>query len=122
MEHFYSLGPEAMLDAVESALGAGTRATGRCLALNSVENRVCDIELEATGEEIEGRHVVAKFYRPGRWSREAILEEHGFLAELAGAEVPAVAAGMATAADPVPTMGAGDVTDLGPRILDRLAK
>lgn len=91
MEHFYSLGPEAMLDAVESALGAGTRATGRCLALNSVENRVCDIELEPTGDEVEGRHVVAKFYRPGRWSQDAILEEHGFLAELAGAEVPAVA-------------------------------
>lgn len=90
MEHFYSLGPEAMLDAVESALGAGTRATGRCLALNSLENRVCDIELEAAADDDPG-HVVAKFYRPGRWSREAILEEHRFLAELVAAEVPAVA-------------------------------
>jgi Ser/Thr protein kinase RdoA (MazF antagonist) len=84
MEHFYSLVPEAIFDAVEAALGQGARATGRCLSLHSMENRVYDIELE------DERRVVAKFYRPGRWSREAILDEHRFLSELHSAEVPAV--------------------------------
>lgn len=84
MEHFYSLTPEAVLDAIEAALGTGVRATGRCLSLHSMENRVYDIELE------DERHVVAKFYRPGRWSREAIADEHRFLLELAEAEVPVI--------------------------------
>lgn len=94
MEHFYSLTPEAVLDAIEAALGTGVRATGRCLSLHSMENRVYDIELE------DERHIVAKFYRPGRWSRAAILDEHKFLAELAEAEVPVISplqlAGVAT--------------------------
>jgi Ser/Thr protein kinase RdoA (MazF antagonist) len=63
----------------------GRRATGRALALNSLENRVYDVELE------DETRVVAKFYRPGRWSREAILDEHTFLAELAAEELPVVA-------------------------------
>ena len=87
MEHFYSLTPERLLDSVEKAIDSartGIRATGRCLALNSMENRVYDIELE------DESHVVTKFYRPGRWTREAILDEHTFIAELAENEVPAV--------------------------------
>lgn len=90
-QHFYSLTPERLLDVVERALDSlktGVRATGRALALNSMENRVYDIELES--DEGEKSHVVAKFYRPGRWSREAILDEHQFIAELAENEVPAV--------------------------------
>jgi Ser/Thr protein kinase RdoA (MazF antagonist) len=83
MEQFFSLTPDAMLGAVETALGA--RATGRTFTLNSLENRVTDIELE------DESRVVTKFYRPGRWSREAILDEHAFLGELVAAEVPAVA-------------------------------
>jgi Ser/Thr protein kinase RdoA (MazF antagonist) len=79
---FFTLTPDAMLGAVEAALGV--RATGRTFTLNSMENRVYDIELE------DERRVVVKFYRPGRWSREAILDEHGFLAELVEAEIPAV--------------------------------
>src|SRR5678816_1592559 len=71
-----------MLSAVEQALDA--RATGRTFTLNSMENRVYEIELE------DERRVVTKFYRPGRWSREQILEEHSFLAELVEAEIPAV--------------------------------
>ncbi len=85
MESFYTLTPEAVLDAVESALGSGARATGRCLVLNSMENRVYDVELE------EGGHVIGKFYRPGRWGQAALLDEHRFLADLQAAEVPAVA-------------------------------
>jgi Ser/Thr protein kinase RdoA (MazF antagonist) len=83
MEHFYSLTPEIVLDAVEAALGGGARATGRCLSLYSMENRVYDIELE------DERHVIAKFYRPGRWGSAEIIDEHEFLSELALAEVPA---------------------------------
>lgn len=81
-DSFHQLTPERVLESVEIG---GRRATGRVLALNSLENRVYDVELE------DGERVVTKFYRPGRWSREAILEEHALLAELAEAEVPAVA-------------------------------
>jgi Ser/Thr protein kinase RdoA (MazF antagonist) len=82
VQQFFSLTPDAMLTCVEQALG--TRATGRTFTLNSMENRVSEIELE------DERRVVTKFYRPGRWTREQILEEHAFLAELVEAEIPAV--------------------------------
>lgn len=76
---FLALTPDRVLDAVEAA---GLRCNPVCFALNSYENRVYDVELE------DGGHVVAKFYRPQRWTPAQILEEHGFLAELADAEVP----------------------------------
>lgn len=80
--HPYSgLTPDVVLDAVESA---GFRCDGRQLALNSYENRVYQVGLE------EGAPVVAKFYRPGRWSDAQILEEHHFVHELAEREIPAV--------------------------------
>ena len=78
---FDRLQPDLILDAVE---GMGFRADGRLLALNSFENRVYQVGLE------DAPPLIAKFYRPGRWSDEAILEEHGFTAELADAELPAV--------------------------------
>ena len=82
--HPYSgLTPDVVLDAVESA---GFRCDGRQLALNSYENRVYQVGLE------EGAPVVAKFYRPGRWSDAQILEEHAFVHELAGREIPVVEA------------------------------
>ena len=81
VEQFFALTPERILDAVEFG---GRRATGRALALNSLENRVYELELE------DETRVVAKFYRPGRWSKQAILDEHAFLGELAAAEVPVV--------------------------------
>jgi Ser/Thr protein kinase RdoA (MazF antagonist) len=79
---FYSLTPDRVLDAVEVG---GLRCTGRCLPLRAFENRVYEVELE------DERRLVVKFYRPGRWSREAILDEHALLAELAAEELPAVA-------------------------------
>ena len=82
VEQFFALTPERILDAVELV---GRRATGYALALNSLENRVYECELE------DGARLVAKFYRPGRWSRDAILDEHRFLAELHDSEVPVVA-------------------------------
>ncbi len=78
---FNDLSPERVLDAVEEG---GGRCTGRFLVLNSFENRVYQLELE------DESWVVGKFYRPGRWSRECILEEHRFLAELEELEIPAV--------------------------------
>lgn len=81
VEQFFALTPERILDAVESY---GRRSTGRALALNSLENRVYEVELE------DESRVVAKFYRPGRWSQAAILDEHAFLSELAEAELPVV--------------------------------
>jgi Ser/Thr protein kinase RdoA (MazF antagonist) len=82
---YSGLTPDAVLDAVEST---GLRCTGTLLALNSYENRVFQIGVEdAAGA---AGFVVAKFYRPGRWSDAQILEEHAFVAELAAAEVPAV--------------------------------
>lgn len=81
-----SLTPDAVLDALASI---GLEGDGRLMALSSYENRVYQAHLE---EPHEGHGiVVAKFYRPGRWSEEQILEEHGFAAELVQAEVPAVA-------------------------------
>ncbi len=80
-DSFFTLSPERVLTSVEVG---GRRATGYALALNSLENRVYEVELE------DETRLVAKFYRPGRWSREAILAEHAFLAELAEAEVPVV--------------------------------
>ena len=70
-----------MLDAVEVG---GLRCTGRCLPLRAFENRVYEVELE------DERRLVIKFHRPGRWSKETILDEHAFLAELAAAEIPVV--------------------------------
>jgi Ser/Thr protein kinase RdoA (MazF antagonist) len=82
---FFALTPDRVLDAVEVA---GRRATGYALALNSLENRVYEVELE--GPDDTTSRLVAKFYRPGRWSRAALLDEHAFLTELAAAELPVV--------------------------------
>jgi Ser/Thr protein kinase RdoA (MazF antagonist) len=79
---YASLTPDAVLDALESA---GVRGDGRLLALNSYENRVYQVYVE------DAAPVVAKFYRPGRWSDAAILEEHAFALELAEREIPVVA-------------------------------
>jgi Ser/Thr protein kinase RdoA (MazF antagonist) len=78
---YADLTPATVLDALESA---GLRGDGRLLALNSYENRVYQVWLE------DGASVVAKFYRPGRWSDAQILEEHAFVQELAAREIPAV--------------------------------
>lgn len=79
---FATLGPETVLDAVESL---GLRSDARVLALNSYENRVYQVGIE------DAEPMIAKFYRPQRWSNAAIREEHAFCFELAAAEVPVVA-------------------------------
>lgn len=82
---YSQLDPQQVLDALDAV---GLRGDGRVLQLNSYENRVFQVFLE----EAHAGHtaVVAKFYRPGRWSDAQILEEHSFALELAAAEVPVV--------------------------------
>lgn len=79
---YAGLGPDQVLAAVESL---GLLCDGRMLALNSYENRVYQIGIE------EQTPLVGKFYRPGRWSRAEIEEEHAFAIELAERELPVVA-------------------------------
>ena len=76
---FLALTPERVIGAVEAA---GLRCDPACYPLNSYENRVYDVALE------DETRVVAKFYRPGRWSEAQILEEHRFMEDLDAAEVP----------------------------------
>lgn len=78
---YANLSPDCVLSALESA---GFETDGRVLALNSYENRVYQVGLE------DRAPVVAKFYRPGRWSTAQILEEHAFTLELAALEIPVV--------------------------------
>ena len=88
---FFDLTPDRILDAVESA---GLHCTGRCLTLNSMENRVYEVEVDIDHNEAKtpsDNFRVVKFYRPGRWSEEQILEEHQFLFDLETAEIPVVA-------------------------------
>jgi len=79
---FSLLTPDFVLDALDSI---GIRGDGRLLALNSYENRVYQVGIE------ESAPLVVKFYRPNRWSDDAILEEHAFVQELHESEIPAVA-------------------------------
>lgn len=79
---FYQLGPEVVMDAVESI---GYLCDGRQFPLNSYENRVYQVGIE------DQAPLIAKFYRPARWSDEQILEEHQFCFELAEQELPVVA-------------------------------
>lgn len=78
---YAGLGPDRVLDAIEAF---GLRCDGRVLTLNSYENRVYQIGME------DAPPLIAKFYRPGRWSDEAILEEHEFVHALAEREIPVV--------------------------------
>jgi Ser/Thr protein kinase RdoA (MazF antagonist) len=75
------LTPDQVLAAIEHL---GLRCDGTLLQLNSFENRVFQVKLE------DGSQRIAKFYRPGRWSDAAILEEHAFTLELAAREIPVV--------------------------------
>jgi Ser/Thr protein kinase RdoA (MazF antagonist) len=79
---YQSLTPDLILDAVESL---GFRCDGRQYPLNSFENRVYQVWLD------DGTVLVAKFYRPERWSNQTILEEHAYARELTAREIPVVA-------------------------------
>ena len=79
---FRALDPDRIMQAV---IQAGFEPTGEFAQLNSLENRVFQVTVE------DERRLVLKFYRPGRWERSAIAEEHGFIAELAASGLPVCA-------------------------------
>src|SRR5262245_37281281 len=90
---FARLSPETVLDAVEAM---GLVADGRLMALNSYENRVYRVGVDPSSLSLRDPRaladaVVAKFYRPSRWSESEISEEHAFARELAAAELPVAA-------------------------------
>lgn len=111
-ESFFKLDPEVVLSATEEA---GFHPTGEFTQLNSYENRVFDLKLE----DSQPARVIAKFYRPGRWSRDCILEEHEFLFDLQKEGLKAVA--------PLPQRGDATLTQhqgmffaLFPKVLGRM--
>ena len=81
-EPYRNLEPDDILSVVEQA---GYHCDGRILALNSYENRVYQVGIE------DEKPVIAKFYRPARWTDESILEEHQFSIVLAEREIPVIA-------------------------------
>ncbi|MCC5814291.1 MAG: serine/threonine protein kinase [Leptospira sp.] len=94
-ESFFHLDLDQILNCIEDT---GLNPTGHCLALNSLENRVYRIGVETSEDEDVGENgeghkqnlpsVVVKFYRPGRWTKEQIQEEHDFLFQLEESEIP----------------------------------
>jgi len=80
-QDYYQLTPDTVLDAIESL---GIQLDGSMLTLNSYENRVYRVR------DLDGVKLVAKFYRPGRWSAQQIFEEHEFSQQLMDAEIPVV--------------------------------
>lgn len=83
---FYGLEPELIFRSIE---GLGLQPTGEMRQLNSYENRVFEIFLERPPDIApKVDRIVVKFYRPGRWSRAALEEEHQFLHELKEEKIP----------------------------------
>ncbi len=80
---FHGLTPERVIACAEES--TGRRCTNLCRPLNSYINRVFELEQE------DGTGLIIKFYRPGRWSHEALLDEHSFLLELQALEIPVIA-------------------------------
>jgi Ser/Thr protein kinase RdoA (MazF antagonist) len=83
LPHFHFLTPEVILNVAEAALA--TRCNGLCRPYKSYINRVYEIERD------DGVSCVIKFYRPGRWTQEALQDEHDFLLDLAREEIPVIA-------------------------------
>ena len=106
---FASLSPEAVLAAVEQI---GVEVDSRLFALNSYENRVYQVGIAG------GQSVVAKFYRPDRWSDTEILEEHAFAAELVAADL-AVAAPMCSLGETLHHVGAALRLAVFPKLAGR---
>lgn len=90
-EDFSHITPEIILSAVEKL---DVKCTGRIIPLNSLENRVYEVELEIKDEsKIKSKYElsrVIKFYRPNRWTKDQILEEHKFIFDLKNQEIPVV--------------------------------
>ena len=87
-QFFFELNPDLVLDTVEEL---GYKTTGRVMTMNSMENRVYEVEIESDSDHPSDHFKIIKFYRPGRWSKVQIQEEHDFLADLVEYEVPVIA-------------------------------
>ena len=88
-KYFYELSPEVVMKAMESL---GLKPTGRLMTMNSLENRVYDLEIYNHADfNLTNTFIVTKFYRPGRWSFAQIKDEHEFLFDLKEAEIPVIA-------------------------------
>jgi len=85
---FYELTPDVILNTVEKH---GFTCTGRCNALNSMENRVYEIEIDSNSDIKAEHFIIIKFYRPGRWTKEQIQEENDFIFGLQEVDIPGVA-------------------------------
>ena len=85
---FFNLTPDKILNAVEKT---GVSCTGRVFQLNSMENRVYDLELNSDSDPSGTTSCITKFYRPGRWNFQQISEEHQFLFDLIEYDIPVVA-------------------------------
>ncbi len=81
IQDYAKLNPDTIINAVESR---GYLSDARILALNSYENRVYQVGIE------DEQPLIAKFYRPNRWSEQQILEEHDFSRELYELDIPAI--------------------------------
>jgi Ser/Thr protein kinase RdoA (MazF antagonist) len=79
---FHDLTPDRVIGLVEEALGR--QCTNLCRPMNSYINRVYELALA------DGSAIIAKFYRPGRWSEAALRDEHDFLLELTDLEIPVI--------------------------------
>lgn len=116
---FDSLQPQLILEAIDEA---GFRTTGEYSQLNSYENRVFDVRLEARagGATPEGlERVIAKFYRPHRWTRAGIQDEHDFLRELEAEAIP-VCAPLTLANGATLLEHSGFLMALFPRVVGRM--
>ena len=109
-QSFYQLEPDKVLTACEIA---GYHPTGMLTQLNSYENRVFDIKLE------DGQSIIAKFYRPQRWTKESIQEEHDFLLELSQNGIPAIAPRLDSHHQSI-QMTHGLMTTFFPKVLGRM--
>ena len=88
-KYFYELSPEVVMRAMESL---GLKPTGRLMTMNSLENRVYDLEIYNHSDfNLTNTFIVTKFYRPGRWSLAQIQDEHDYLFDLKEAEIPVIA-------------------------------
>lgn len=89
-QYFYELDFDEILKSLDLLK---IKTTGRVMQLGSMENRVYDVELDLdyTPENPSENFVVVKFYRPGRWTKEQILDEHEFLFDLKEEEIPVIA-------------------------------
>lgn len=83
LQNFNALTPDVILDAVEAALGV--QLSSLTHPLNSYINRVYELAAR------DGTRLIAKFYRPGRWRRAAVMDEHRFVLECVEEEIPVVA-------------------------------